>query len=106
MRENDFVIAGKVVDITPGPDYRPQELRVTFKVSKQWKPAGQPHTKKLFFVHAASNGAICGYPFKLGKEYLVFAQAGDHPGDTPRTSLCNGTRTLAEAAVILPELDK
>jgi hypothetical protein len=52
-------------------------------------------------VHTALWGASCGYPFKEGEEYLVYAYSGKRGLEV---DLCNGTQRLAEAEAHLEVL--
>jgi hypothetical protein len=86
------VFSGEVIDAEKGP----QISRFTFRVSKVWK-GKQRETRT---VSTPSYGAACGYPFKEGKEYLVYAYWGP-TGSPPRPSLkedaCGPTKLLSEA---------
>lgn len=65
---------------------------VTFKVSKLWK--GTP--AQFITVTTGLNEAGCGYAFKIGRRYLVYADIGN--GEAyPRTSICTPTKPLGEA---------
>jgi hypothetical protein len=46
-------------------------------------------------VRTAAADAMCGYPFQMGREYLVYAQQED---GRLVTGLCSGTKPLADAA--------
>jgi hypothetical protein len=86
------VFSGEVIDIEKGL----QVSSVTFRISKVWK-GKQRETRT---VSTPSYGAACGYPFKEGKEYLVYANWGP-AGSPPRPALnayvCTETQPLSEA---------
>lgn len=82
---------------------------VTFRVYRVWK--GEP-TRKIV-LHTVFNKWTCnGYWFKEGKEYLVFARAGDSEEakmfpktkNTLGVSICGGTFLLADAQGDVKEL--
>jgi hypothetical protein len=86
------VFSGEVIDVEKGP----QISRVTFRTSKVWKGKHQ----ETQTVSTPSYGAACGYPFKEGKEYLVYAywgRAGSPPRPTLMESACGPTVPLTEA---------
>jgi len=50
-------------------------------------------------VRSASDEASCGFEFRIGKRYQVYA---GRSGDNLSTGLCSGTRSLAGGAVYTP----
>ena len=64
---------------------------VTFKIIKYWKGIDKP----IVSLWTAKSGASCGYGFKEGEKYLVYAY-GQEDGDI-RTSICTRTRPLSHA---------
>ena len=86
------VFSGEVVDIEKGL----QVSSVTFRVSEVWK-GKQRETRT---VGTPRYGMSCGYPFKEGQEYLVYAYWGPQ-GSPPRAALkadtCTETQPLSEA---------
>jgi hypothetical protein len=92
------VFTGEVVKID-----RPSSIKsslapetVTFRVSKSWKgPEGA-----TLEVKTPISGMSCGYPFKEGQEYLVYA----HGKQDLRVDLCSGTKALSKAGADLAEL--
>ena len=103
----DAVFAGRVVGLTLNPaspedptsSFMPEDLVVTFVVSRVWKwptgEAGDGITRMTAIVMTAFTCCVCGYPFEIGETYLVFAQ-GD--ADSLRTSICTRTVHWAEAS--------
>lgn len=65
--------------------------RFEIQVMESWKG---PEVNKVVAVFTASDDAGCGYPFELGKTYLVYAY--QHEGDYV-VSLCSRTRSLEKA---------
>lgn len=76
---------------------------VSFDVDNVWK--GDKKTK--LDVETGVTTKTCGYPFKVGKSYLVytFYQIGGADSTTLLTTLCTRTRLLSEAAEDIEELN-
>lgn len=90
------VFAGKVAGIEsqqPASDSM-EPIRVTFGVSKTWKG---PWAQTLE-VNTAASSASCGYEFRAGREYLVYAS------EDMQVSLCSETKPLSAAEVDLDTL--
>lgn len=86
------VFVGEVVEIsvptiTSGESTWVSEVK--FKVRKWWKGAGAEEVS----VFTANVCCICGYEFKVGESYLVYA----HGENRLSTDTCTRTRKLAEA---------
>ena len=73
------------------------ELVVRFRVERAWKFATRPYLT----LTTMSQTAACGYPFKVGEKYLVFAFADQ---DGVRTGLCSGTTDFAHAKTYLEQI--
>jgi len=74
---SDAVFIGKVLDISsPGSEYPPL-VAVTFRIETAWKGAAASSTPR---VVTASSEAACGFPFRVGARYLVYAY---RPGVPP-----------------------
>ncbi len=65
----------------------------TFKIARTWKGT----TGQTIVVKTAEHGATCGYIFKEGESYLVYA---NHDAKKKQfwTNICTRTRTKAAAA--------
>lgn len=61
------VFSGKVIQIEQ--KHINSFKKVTFEVGKSWKS----NLENEVFVTTADNGASCGYNFKVGDKYLVYA---------------------------------
>jgi hypothetical protein len=93
------VFTGEVVKID-----RPSSIKsslapetVTFRVSESWKgPEGA-----TLEVRTPISGMSCGYPFKEGQEYLVYAHGKQQD---LKVDLCSGTKALSKAGADLAEL--
>ena len=70
--------------------YRGYHNTVTLRVSEVWKGP----QRETLEVSTPSMGAACGYAFKEGQEYLVFA---DERKQGLQVNSCGGTQRLAEA---------
>lgn len=106
LEHSTAVFAGKVVDIdvpsgrVVGPLIEVSSadpVKVTFDVSKVWKG---PKYKTLSLT-TARDGVSCGYSFKKGEEYVVYAY-----GEAEKLSagICSRTKVLANAQEDLQEL--
>ena len=99
LAESNAVFSGEVVKIDqPSPFKSGAALETdTFRVYEVWKGPEQ----RTLEVHTALMGASCGYPFKEGQEYLVYAYTGKQGLEV---DLCNGTQRLTEAQADLEVL--
>jgi hypothetical protein len=77
------VFSGEVLDVQEGD-------RVTLRVSEVWKGPQQ----ETLEVRTQTDPALCGYPFKEGQEYLVYAHGKEEPFNT---HVCSETRLLSKA---------
>ena len=99
------VFSGEVVDVEDGPPIkmmggiRLPSSTVILRVSEVWK--GPQH--ETLEMSTPSAGAICGYPFKEGQDYLVYAYGKEEPF---KVDLCSGTKPLSKANADLALLGK
>lgn len=99
LSRSEAVFSGEVVEVEEGPTLPGygSSYRVTLRASEVWKGP----QRETLEVSTPRDGATCGYHFKEGQEYLVFAY-------TEKQGLvvdsCNGTRRLAEAEAALKVL--
>ena len=99
------VFSGKVVEIKrvkreskPGREIDWLNVEVVFAVNTVWK--GIDH--RVISVFTSSQSTACGYGFKDGRTYLVYAH-----GETQEnlsTSICTRTKRLKDARGELKEL--
>jgi hypothetical protein len=89
------VFLGRVEEITTAKiplarGERLEERKVLFSIQKSWK--GKQGKTLTIFTNVS--GASCGYPFRVGQEYLVYAY-----GAPPRlhVSLCSRTQMKGKA---------
>jgi hypothetical protein len=93
ISSSEAVFSGEVVGVDKGS----QISTVTLQASEVWKGP----QRETLEVHTALFGASCGYPFKEGEEYLVYAYTGKQGLEV---DLCNGTQRLTEAEADLEVL--
>ena len=93
---SEAVFSGEVVEIDqPSPIKSGAALETdTFRVYEVWKG---PEDRTLE-VHTALTGASCGYPFKEGQEYLIYAYSGKQGLEV---GLCGNVVPLSEAGADL-----
>ncbi len=100
---SDAVFSGEVevIDVERGPRaigiFKERESSVVIQVSEVWK--GPQHS--TLEVHTLSDGAMCGYSFKEGQEYLVYAYGKEEPF---KVDLCSQTKLLSKAGANLAVL--
>jgi hypothetical protein len=130
LRASDIVFTGIVIG-SEAPGYRPavrngdttmvissgDMVRYTFEVLCMWKGA----VADTLEVYTARGGASCGYPFEVGKAYLVYGRIYEklHEPSNPhikimwpenvtypliRTGICSRTKLFDKAADDLAEL--
>jgi hypothetical protein len=96
------VFSGEVLDVEEEPPTRMFGIRllssrVTLRVSEVWKGP----QRETIEVSTPRDGASCGYPFKEGKEYLVYVYGKEEPF---KVDLCSETKPLSEARADLEAL--
>ncbi len=93
----DAVFAGTVVSMTPlerdASRDAFQSLLVRFQVDRAFVPASAAFME----VATGMGGGDCGYRFKVGQKYLVYANRNSS-SQRLTTGICSRTRPLAEAA--------
>src|SRR4051812_13343979 len=91
----DAVFSGTVVSIArveaDGAERRSPSMLVTFQIDRGFINAAAGSVSIL----TGTSGGDCGYPFKAGERYLVYANRTSGAGLT--TGICSRTRTLATA---------
>jgi hypothetical protein len=100
----DAVFYGKVIEVKRqtvkyGSLRNYQDLRVKFKVEKSWKGSA---TREII-IRTAGNSAACGFAFKAGKSYLVYASSS---GNGLQTTHCSRTSALNDDAKYLDKIKK
>lgn len=100
LKRATAVFSGRVVEIKRHRQSSDlfATVEVVFEVRKAWK--GVNHQRVSVFT--SSQSAACGYGFKEGRTYLVYAH-GDE-AEKLMTGLCSRTRRLKDARGDLEEL--
>lgn len=106
VKLSELVFIGTVKAIEPFGNRQHFKV-VTFKVLKLWKA---PELQTEIQIVAFDISDACGYPFLLGKSYLVFDAPGyakaenTHP--YPSTHLCTRTGSIEDAVEDIRKLGK
>lgn len=95
LGESGAVFSGEVVDF----DNSASPATATLRVSEVWKGPEKGTLK----VNTAMDPVLCGYPFKEGQEYLVYAYGKQGPF---KVNLCSDTKQLSKAGAELALLGK
>lgn len=107
LKESKAVFSGKVLHlrrVKPAEKESGQvanwfaDVEVVFEIQRSWKHVN----KRLISVFTSSQSSACGYGFRKGRTYLVYA--GEFTGDKLATSICSRTRRLKDAQDDLKEL--
>ena len=94
------VFAGTVRDIRPVVA-RPGVSAVHFDVDQRGRGV---ESDTVVIESAPQNGFNCGYTFRVGERYVVYAHAA--PGGQLTTNMCSGTKLAAAAAADLAFLEE
>jgi hypothetical protein len=102
LNQSTAVFSGEVLDVEERPPTSMFGIRmlssgVTLRASEVWKGP----QRETLEVHTPRHGASCGYPFKEGQEYLVYAYGKEAPF---KVDLCSETKLLSEASADLEAL--
>jgi hypothetical protein len=101
LTQSDSVFVGRVVDIrTTARATIFDGLTVRFEIERTFK--GLSVTQKTVEVLTGNSGGDCGYDFKLGQKYFVFAHRSS---GSLYTSICSNTRLASEAEDDLELID-
>ena len=92
-----FAFSGTVLEIDD--NHHSYVLDVTFKVLKSWK-----HKLRGTILIVSSRGGDCGFPFKVGETYLVYAELVDSTASG--TKICKRSLKLSDAGKELKMLDR
>ena len=97
--DSTAVFSGEVLDVEGGAPIRMfgdriPSSRVTLRVSEVWKGP----QRETLEVSTPRDGVMCGYSFKEGQEYLVYAYGKEEPF---KVDLCSQTKVLSKAGANL-----
>jgi hypothetical protein len=101
LADSEAVFSGEVVKIDrpSGPGWSTADLETdTFRVSESWKEPWKEPEGSMLEVRTQVFGASCGYPFKEGQEYLVYAYEGKQ---VLKVDGCGATIPLSKAGADL-----
>jgi hypothetical protein len=93
---SDAVFIGEVLGFSSPAPERPYQVSVTVRVENSWKEVSAPST---MYILTAGNEAACGFAFRVGARYLVYAYRWD---GALWASLCSRTHESWPAD---PDLD-
>jgi len=103
LAESSAVFSGEAVEVEEGPSIKMMGIsglrssRVTLRTSEVWKGP----QRETLEVSTPRDGMSCGYPFKEGQEYLVYANTGKQGLEA---YLCTETKPLEKAGADLAVL--
>lgn len=100
-----YVFTGEVTDIKISDSYANQETQeVTARIIDTYKPSQFPEPVSLKIYATKDTGANCGYDFKKGEKYLIYAYLN---AETNRfeTNSCMGNSVLSKAENEIKELN-
>lgn len=100
LGQSAAVFSGKVLEVRRNQQETGVFTRVeaVFEVERVWKG----DEKRAISVFTSSQSSACGYGFKKGEAYLVYAGRDSKGGLI--TSICSRTRRMKEAGDDLKEL--
>jgi hypothetical protein len=95
LSDSAAVFSGEVLDVEEGPPTTTFGIRlasstVTLRVSEVWKGP----KRETLEVSTPRDEMSCGYPFKEGQVYLVYAYGKEEPF---KVDLCSQTKPLSKA---------
>ncbi len=101
LKRATAVFSGKVIEVRKHRQSADPfaTVEAVFEVERSWKGVDQ----KSISIFTSSRSISCGYGFKEGRSYLVYAH-GDGKG--LYTGLCSRTKRLKNARDDLKELDQ
>ena len=79
------------------------QILVSFDVESSWK--GIEEGESSLSLSTSNQASACGYPFEIGRWYLVYAYDHDESGERT-TNACARTRPMNEAAFDLGVLGR
>lgn len=98
LKDSKAVFSGKVIEINDKPQSR--DFFVKIKVEKLWKGS----LSEEVVITTERSTASCGYPFEVGKNYLVYTHGSGAMNLT--TGLCMNNLELQKATEELKILGK
>lgn len=97
-KKSNAVFSGKVLEIIKQPLHH--YISVRLLVENSWKGT----LLKEITITTGLGGGDCGYPFEIGKSYLIYANGSDE--NKLSTNICQRTTNLPDAIEDLKILGK
>lgn len=97
-KDSQAVFSGRVLEVIQKPEKH--QIVVKLRAEKSWKG----NVSRQITIVTASDSALCGYNFEVGKSYLIYAQGSD--ANNLQTNLCTRTAGFSEAKADLKVLGK
>lgn len=97
-QKSKAVFVGEVIEVISKPDVF--YLQVRIRIEHAWKNV----RANELMLQTGRGGGDCGYPFKVGERYLVYAYGSSDR--TLGTNICQRTRKLIDAGDDLRLLGK
>ena len=105
LKKSDVVFTGKVISVSPiliskhQRDYT--HVLIKFSINSIIKG----DSNKIVEIKTAASTGMCGYPFRKGTEYLVYAtRVKENSKQILWSGLCDRTKSLSEAEEEIKEL--
>ncbi len=76
---------------------------ISFTIDRAWK--GVPEDRSDVPLITSQDSVSCGYPFEIGKSYLVYAHAKSEDDSSFSVSLCSSTKPIEQAGADLAILE-
>lgn len=95
LSRSESVFTGRVVEVKEVRTKGYLSNSVLFETSQIWKGGSESQ----IMIHTGGGGGDCGYEFKKGEDYLVYANLSSMYGDKEQlvTIICDRTNELAQA---------
>lgn len=99
--KSDAVFTGKVLEVTKNTE---GGRSVKLEIINSWKG----NLSKEIILLTGNDDGDCGYPFEVGKTYLVYADNGTMYSSVDRleTTICSRTKSLVDAKKEIKVLGK
>ncbi len=88
MDNADYIFSGKVISINTSGVSQDKIQEVKLTIIEHWKPSNVPAITDRTIYASVGSGANCGYNFKQGESYLIYASIDSETGKL-MTSSCS-----------------
>lgn len=95
LSRSESVFSGRVLEVKEERTNRYLSNAVLFEIGQIWKG----RSESQIMIHTGSGDGDCGFDFKKGEEYLVYANPSSMYGNKEQlvTIICDRTNELAQA---------